>query len=537
MMRYPRPFKRGLLLRSIAVLALVLAWSLGWTMAGGSFAHAAPAVPARGALSFQPSLDSHEVGALEEITLPASAMAADIGPDGSGADLAHQVVYLTNLERARYGLLPLKANDNLMAAALSHSRDMAENDFFGHTSSDGGTLVNRFVAHNYLNWVAGAENIAAGFSTADAVMAAWMASSGHRNNILNPNLREIGVGYFYQPNDQPNVRLPDGSLGGPYFHYWTQDFGARYNVYPVIINLEAATTTTRQVTLAIHGQGWAQQMQVSNRPDFAGAQWEPFAPTRVWQLEPGNGTRTVYVKLRNAYGQEVISSDEIELVGQPEPTATPQPTSTPTATPTPVPTATPTQTPAVTLPAARVTINNGQPFTNQTRVTLNLELPAAARQLEIANNPGFSPAQTLPVQPQVTWELDGGLIGVQWVYVRYRDAYGVASPTSSAQIIYDPLPPVGQVRIIANNGLSLLVDVTARDSLSGISAMAVGLNPDDLSWQFYMSPIKLAVPAGSQASEPVVYARFRDQAGNESPLYRSDQPASQLQAFIPLVTR
>ena len=60
--------------------------------------------------------------------------------------------------------------------------------------------------------VANAENIAAGYSTAAQVVAGWMTSTGHCNNIMNGNYKHLGVGYYY-------------AAGATYKHYWTQDFG------------------------------------------------------------------------------------------------------------------------------------------------------------------------------------------------------------------------------------------------------------------------------------------------------------------------
>lgn len=262
-------------------------------------------------------------------------------------ELVMEAVYITNQQRNRAGLLPLKSEPGLTAAAQGLSQDMALHDFFSHTGSDGGSLVTRFLANNYFNWSAGAENIAAGISTAEGVIDAWMNSLGHRNNILNPDFTEIGIGYYYQPDDQPNVRLPDGSLGGAYFYYWTQDFGARYGVFPLVINLEAPTTADPDVSLAMRGQGWAQEMQVSNRSDFADAVWEPFRSNRSWRLLPGNGQRRVYARLRNAQGQTLDSTDDIELVGQVD---VPAATATTTATARPAATSTPTSPPATNTP-------------------------------------------------------------------------------------------------------------------------------------------------------------------------------------------
>ena len=447
--------------------------------------------------------------------------------EGSRAELAAQVIYLLNQERAGRGLLPLKANANLTAAALGHSADMALNNFFGHTSSNGIPPDVRLGNAGYVNCTGVGENIAAGFETAQSVLDAWMNSVGHRNNILNTIYREVGVGLYTQDDDQSNVRLPDGSQGGPYFDYWTQDFGIRQNVYPVVANLEAPTSDNTQVTLAIYGQGWATQMQVANSPDFADASWEPFSPSKTWTLLPGNGLRTVYVRLLNSYGLELIASDEITLTGQAEPTPTPSPTPQPTPTPSP--------TPGCSLPPAHVAINDGQPFTGQAVVTLALELPAGTRKVEAADNPSFTAAQLLPIQAQVEWRLNESRAGQQTVYVRYRNGAGQVSPAAAASIIYDPVAPTGRVTIIANTGLALRVSVDARDPLSGIAAMAVSLDPDHLVWQTYLTVVKVPLPMGGLSGAPVVYARFRDQAGNESPIFRSDQPETVAQSFIPFV--
>jgi hypothetical protein len=185
-----------------------------------------------------------------------------------------------------------------------------------------------------------------------------------------------------------------------------------------------------------------------------------------------------------------------------------------------------------------VSINDGQPYTRGADVTLSLELPADARKVEAADNPGFTNAHSLPLQPQVAWHLDENKPGRQVVYVRYQDAAGRLSQTGSASIVYDPLPPTGRVTITANNGLSVLISVEARDSLSGVAAMVVGLSPDELTdWQPYLTVVKLPLPPGGQGGVPVAYARFRDQAGNESPIYRSDQPISDTQTFIPFASR
>lgn len=142
----------------------------------------------------------------------------------AAVSVAQQVVDLTNQERSRNGCPALTISSKLSDAADAHSRDMALNDLFRHTGSDGSSMVDRANRVQY-SWTRLAENIAAGQTTAEDVVAAWMASPGHRANILNCDLHEIGVGFYDQPDDQANVRDDSGGIGGPYHYYWTQDFG------------------------------------------------------------------------------------------------------------------------------------------------------------------------------------------------------------------------------------------------------------------------------------------------------------------------
>jgi uncharacterized protein YkwD len=105
------------------------------------------------------------------------------------------VLDLTNEQRLQHGCTTaLTLSVQLAAAASAHSQDMAIHDLFSHTGSDGSTMVSRVVATGY-SYSQLAENLAAGPATAEAVVASWMNSPGHRANILNCGLRDLGVGY------------------------------------------------------------------------------------------------------------------------------------------------------------------------------------------------------------------------------------------------------------------------------------------------------------------------------------------------------
>jgi uncharacterized protein YkwD len=127
----------------------------------------------------------------------------------SMSDIELEVLDLTNAERAKAGCTALRGDDKLALAAREHSTDMGVNGYFDHNSQDGTSPWDRIRKAGYDS--PGAENIAAGQTTAAEVMAAWMNSPGHRANILNCQLKALGVGYY------------KGSKG--YGTYWTQDFG------------------------------------------------------------------------------------------------------------------------------------------------------------------------------------------------------------------------------------------------------------------------------------------------------------------------
>jgi uncharacterized protein YkwD len=109
---------------------------------------------------------------------------------------------------------PLTMNANLRYAARIHTDWMASVDDLSHDSPGGpigDDLSERVDASGY-NWVAIAENIAAGYSSPQDVLDGWMSSDGHCRNIMNSNYDEIGIGYVYDSSTT-------------YDHWWTQDFG------------------------------------------------------------------------------------------------------------------------------------------------------------------------------------------------------------------------------------------------------------------------------------------------------------------------
>ena len=119
---------------------------------------------------------------------------------------------LLNAERRARGLGSLSPDGRLRAAALGHSRDMVAKRYFGHRSRSGTSPAARIRAAGAIPrqgaWIVG-ENLAWGsgsLATPAKIVDAWMASPGHRANILRRSFREVGVGIAFG--------VPSGSGAG-----------------------------------------------------------------------------------------------------------------------------------------------------------------------------------------------------------------------------------------------------------------------------------------------------------------------------------
>jgi uncharacterized protein YkwD len=124
-----------------------------------------------------------------------------------------QVLDYTNQIREQQGCGPLRLDSSLVEAAGKHASDMVRRHYMDHTNPDGQDPGDRMRAAGYRGSSWG-ENIAAGYDSAQKVVAAWMQSDGHRENILNCRFTTIGIGY-----DSGKVKSDYGSGS------WVQDFG------------------------------------------------------------------------------------------------------------------------------------------------------------------------------------------------------------------------------------------------------------------------------------------------------------------------
>ena len=115
-----------------------------------------------------------------------------------------------NAFRARNGVPSVSLDARLTRAAAVHSEDQARRGRIGHSGSDGSKPMQRAARAGYRPKIA-SENVASGQKSFSDVMQSWEGSSGHRTNLLRPNVKEIGVAMAQNESGRPYWTLVLGS--------------------------------------------------------------------------------------------------------------------------------------------------------------------------------------------------------------------------------------------------------------------------------------------------------------------------------------
>jgi uncharacterized protein YkwD len=163
------------------------------------------------------------------LALSASASASAACPgdvvaptSDTARDAALAVVCDLNVIRAEHGLRPLRSDWRLSNGAQRMAADMASHQYFSHVTPDGRRLVDRIAPTGYTRAtsVLLAENLGWGsneLSSPLEIVLGWMDSPAHRRNVLDPALRDVGVG------------VVEGAVseGGPSGMIYVADFGSR----------------------------------------------------------------------------------------------------------------------------------------------------------------------------------------------------------------------------------------------------------------------------------------------------------------------
>lgn len=138
-------------------------------------------------------------------------------PQPAGRNWRQEVLREVNAFRARHGLPPLRLEPVLNEAAQRHADDMAYRDYFAHKTPSGTGPGDRAAVVGYRGLVL--ENLAAGMGTPKAAVQGWIESkTGHREAMLNRDIRDVGIGYRFLALDRGRTK---------YTHYWAMSMGRR----------------------------------------------------------------------------------------------------------------------------------------------------------------------------------------------------------------------------------------------------------------------------------------------------------------------
>lgn len=183
-------------------------------------------------------------------------------PEMSVEEMASEVIRLTNIERIKAGRSPLQYHSGLQRAAMVRAEEITRK--FSHTRPDGTDSSTAL----YENGVAcdGGENIAAGQKTPEAVVRAWMNSSGHKATMMQQSITHIGVGVCKSP------------ITGQWL--WVQDFSSNPDLKgTVIFDADGGVFSSNgSNTLAVTGPVdkiiRMSEIEVPNREGYTFAGWE-----------------------------------------------------------------------------------------------------------------------------------------------------------------------------------------------------------------------------------------------------------------------
>jgi uncharacterized protein YkwD len=146
------------------------------------------------------------------VALVPTASAGSAHSTQSARAFTSALVSAINGARAANGLQPLEVDARLMTAARGQSTYLASAGKLDHTGPDGASVFTRLTRQGFHGRMVG-EDLAAGMGPA-ATVQAWLASPGHRMNLLEPQFHLLGVGVVM------------GTLGGMSAPFVTADFGS-----------------------------------------------------------------------------------------------------------------------------------------------------------------------------------------------------------------------------------------------------------------------------------------------------------------------
>ncbi len=193
-----------------------------------------------------------------------------------------ELVNLTNKERAASGLPPLSLDAQLSSAAMNKASDMLSKNYWAHNAPDGTTPWVFIKAAGY-NYLYAGENLARGFTTASDAMNAWMASPGHRDNILSSKYKDVGFA------------VVTGTLTGEETVLIVQEFGNRTQDTSQVGSAQNETTIATIPTSVLSPQPTLIAIVQISPTLFPTPTIEPFSTPTPMVLPTTNPTPPLFV--------------------------------------------------------------------------------------------------------------------------------------------------------------------------------------------------------------------------------------------------
>ena len=282
------------------VQILILITLLGLTLAGTAYAQSPTPTP-RAATPAGPVGTPTPTIPPPPTPIPCPMATADT-PAVKDA-FEQRLVELINAQRFEEKMPPLKRITDLTRSSRFHASDMAKKSYYQYDSYD---VVNGKqqkvcewagrIKNYYPGMVGVVEVLTLGQKSPAEALDAWYNRSMEMSALMSGFIWEIGVGYV-ESAKEPKT-------------FWVADLGRRIGSYPVIINYEAAVTSSPNVTLYAYGE-WKEMRLRNDKGTWS--KWMPFKNTVSWTLPSKLGEHTVEVELKDEVAT-VSSSDSINLI-------------------------------------------------------------------------------------------------------------------------------------------------------------------------------------------------------------------------------
>ena len=258
----------------------------------------------------------------------------------------------------------------------------------------------------------------------------------------------------------------------------------------IFVNEGSEWAITQKITINMDVEE-ASHMQISNTDAIQNMViWEPYSPKKIdWPLLPGEGEKIIYLRFKDlAENYTEVTSTRVVLDLKP--------------------------------PTGELTINGGNRFTNNPDKKVRLFITTDdAKGMQITNRPDFTDIKLEPVKDSVlNWTLDGE-DGLKTVFLRLRDDAGNYSNVLSSAIYLDRSPP-DELDLVVNEGNEWVRNSARRTSVQlnakGASHFMLGEDPEfnGMDWEPYKNVTSIVL--SEEEGEKILYARFKDPAGNIS---------------------